>query len=135
MSPVVNMHRTYLFNEDIESARFRSISPALRGHWVMLQAYCSRRANGGVIQGARNWDAAMWRQILPGGNKNTCDQLVAKGLAKWGGPGSADLEVWGYSSWNSDSREQRRHGCCRYHHNWSFGGCADGRSFGHGPDR
>jgi hypothetical protein len=70
-------------------------SPAAKGYWLALLAFCTREENGGRTVGAAQWAPERWLFALgTGGSRDAIDNLVMVGLAEWDG---SDLVVTGYS--------------------------------------
>ena len=80
------MNKTFLLNADLRSAKFLGADPAVRGHWVALQSYCSERETGGVVEGARKFSAREWSVAMgAGGSLRAAERLVLAGFARWEG--------------------------------------------------
>lgn len=80
------MNKTFLLNSDLQSAKFMGAPPAARGHWIVLQAYCSVRENGGVIVGAKKCSSGELAVMMGrGGGRRAVEQLVKAGLVSWSG--------------------------------------------------
>lgn len=63
--------------------------------WVRLLAFAYRK-DAGFLRGAKDWSAEDWL-LGPGVNRETCDGVVAAGLASWGDGGvGPDLYVEGF---------------------------------------
>jgi hypothetical protein len=78
------MNKTFLLNTDLRSARFLGADPAVRGHWVALQSYCSERETGGVVERARKYSAREWGVAMgAGGSLRAAERLVLAGFARW----------------------------------------------------
>jgi len=78
------MNKTFLLNSDLRSARFLAADPAVRGHWVALQSYCSERETGGVVEGALKYSPREWSVAMgAGGSLRAAERLVRAGFARW----------------------------------------------------
>src|SRR5262245_53369160 len=86
------------------SSEFRSIDPALRGHWHVLTGYVSLHESSGFIRGARHWPDSTWL-INCGFGLRTLKRLEETKLITWHGD---DLEVFDYQLYGEDATRASR---------------------------
>src|SRR5262245_39677242 len=61
-----------------------ALPAAARGNWLSLMTYCAQNETGGVIAGAKRWEARRWLQAA-GMDRDELAAVLEAGLALWHG--------------------------------------------------